>query len=184
MNEVIVDKGRRILILDNAFGLHFRHEMYKFARKSAFKIGWEDGGAIENAQHKFLHARYDHTEITDTRFMFQLARTPLLSELAGYDLTGAVMNLTTPTDVLMTHTHPEDKVLLYYVNLDWQNSWYGETLFFDESLTKIDLAAPYTPGRLILFDGKIPHTIRPQSQLAPAYRFTLSLLFERSSPGE
>ena len=178
MTEISVDKGRRIRVYDNVLDLQVRNEIYTFARKSAFTIGWEDNGAIEPSQHKFLHATYSSEDITRLGIMFYLAKTPVFRELDGLNLSRAIMNLSTPSDVLQTHTHSAAKVLLYYVNLDWKNSWYGETLFFDESLGKIEFASPYTPGRIIVFDGSIPHTIRPQSHEAPFYRFTLSLFFD------
>ena len=68
---------------------------------------------------------------------------------------------------------------MYYVNLEWRDGWHGETLFFDESCKDIVYASPYTPGRVIAFDAKIPHTIRPQSHLASFYRFTLALVYTK-----
>ena len=44
--------------------------------------------------------------------------------------------------------------------------------------SEIAYASVYIPGRIILFDGSIPHAIRPQSVKAPKYRFTLSLFFD------
>jgi hypothetical protein len=49
-------------------------------------------------------------------------------------------------------------------------------LFFSESMKDIVFASPYTPGRIIAFNAKIPHAIRPQSTLASHYRFTFALV--------
>ena len=46
------------------------------------------------------------------------------------------------------------------------------------NLKEIAYTSSYIPGRIILFDGSIPHAIRPQSVKAPKFRFTLSLFFE------
>jgi hypothetical protein len=70
-------------------------------------------------------------------------------------------------------------VLLYYVNLEWREGWHGETLFFQENLKDVAFTSVYTPGRLIAFDAKIPHTIRPQSHIAAQYRFTLAMVFNK-----
>jgi hypothetical protein len=69
--------------------------------------------------------------------------------------------------------------VLYYVNLEWQDGWHGETLFYDESLKNIVFASPYIPGRIVVFDGSIPHTIRPQSYIASHYRFTFALIYNK-----
>ena len=76
------------------------------------------------------------------------------------------------------HSHPEKLAILYYVNLDWEDGWHGETLFYNESGKEIVFASPYTPGRVIVFDASIPHTIRPQSVIGPKFRFTLSIFFD------
>jgi hypothetical protein len=99
--------------------------------------------------------------------------------MVGYTLKKCVLNLSTPADVNFVHAHPEDKILLYYVNLDWRDGWHGETLFFDETGKRIMFASTYTPNRLIAFDAKIPHTIRPQSHIASFYRFTLALVYTK-----
>ena len=36
----------------------------------------------------------------------------------------------------------------------------------------------YQPGRILLFDGYIPHAIRPQSVKGPKFRLSLSLFFD------
>ena len=184
MKEHIADRGRSIRIYDDVFSLNFRHELYSRAIKSSFKIGWEDNDVIENSQHKYLHARYSAQEIDEMGVLFNLAPTPVFEEIAGHKVTRSVLNLSTPADVLFLHTHTEDKVILYYINLEWQSHWYGETLFYDEALKNIVLATPYTPGRVIVFDGKIPHTIRPQSHSAPFFRFTLTIFLEKIRDGK
>ena len=69
--------------------------------------------------------------------------------------------------------------VLYYINLDWRDGWHGETLFYNpNNLKEIIYTSLYIPGRIILFDGSIPHAIRPQSIKAPKFRFTLSLFFD------
>ena len=89
----------------------------------------------------------------------------------------SILNLSVPSDVNHIQTHKEKKVLLYYVNLEWNQGFHGETLFYTEDLESIQFASPYTPGRIMVFDANIQHTIRPQSIIAPQYRFSLSIFF-------
>lgn len=183
MKYHIVDRDRSVRIYDDVFSLNFRLELYSYAIKSSFKIGWGDSDVIENSNHKYLHARFSAHQLDELGFLFNLAPTPVFREITGYKITSSVLNLSTPSDVLFVHTHSADKVLLYYVNLEWQTHWYGETLFYDEALKNIMLATPYTPGRIIVFDGDIPHTIRPQSHSAPFFRFTLTIFMEKLQDG-
>jgi Rps23 Pro-64 3,4-dihydroxylase Tpa1-like proline 4-hydroxylase len=115
--------------------------------------------------------------------------TGILQAVVGtpvYDLVGplrlakANVNLSTPADTHWAHDHRNQIVLLYYVNKHWKHEWAGETLFYNDDLSEVECASIYKPGRIVVFDGEIPHTIRPQSINAPVYRFTLSLFFDKN----
>jgi hypothetical protein len=67
---------------------------------------------------------------------------------------------------------------LYYVNLEWRDGWYGETFFYSDDLKDVAFTSLYVPGRILLFDGDIPHAIRPQSVAGPKYRITISTFFD------
>jgi hypothetical protein len=150
-----------------------------FAQKSNFVIGWADGAIVEKQTNRFLHSVYSEYDVNRLGILQRIAESEAAGELEGYKLEKTILNLSTASDTNYVHTHPEDKVLLYYVNLEWFDGWHGETLFFSEDHKDVVFASPYTPGRLISFDAKIPHTIRPQSHIAAQYRFTLALMFNR-----
>ena len=180
MKEVICDSGRSLRVYDDLFSLRFRTEIYAFAAASRFVIGWSDGLSDTHSAHRYLHSVYSDEDVERLGVVKQLEQTIVGQEMRGYKRTKCILNLSTPADVNFVHSHPEDKVILYYVNLEWRDGWYGETLFFDESCRDVVYASPYTPGRVIVFDAKIPHTIRPQSHLASFYRFTLALVYTKS----
>lgn len=173
------ERERIVTTYDDVFPLDFRHEIYSHAIRSSFKIGWEDNDVLENRHRVYLHSRLSNEDIDKLGILFHLARSPVFAELDGLTITRCVLNLSTPSDVYFAHSHPEAKVMLYYVNLQWEPSWYGETLFYDDALKNIVLATPYTPGRVSVFDGKLPHAIRPQSAAGPSFRFTLALFLDK-----
>lgn len=179
IRDVKVDNGRRLTVYDNVLDLEYRSQIYNFAQESLFQIGWADGSIVENKQHRFLHSVYSDADVDRLGIVQRLEQTPVGQEMKGHRRTKCILNLSTPADANFVHSHPEDKVILYYVNLEWRDGWHGETLFFDESCKDIVYASPYTPGRVIAFDAKIPHTIRPQSHLASFFRFTLALVYTK-----
>ena len=172
-------EDRRIVTYDNLLSYNFRQTAYEFAKNSLFKLGWNDTGTIENSPFKLLHSEYSESDLKTFGLMTQLENTEIYDILKNYKVSRCVLNLSTPDDSNFCHTHSDDFVLLYYVNLEWKNEWYGETIFYDELTENIELAIPYKPGRITLFEGKIPHSIRPQSRIAPFYRFTLSIFFKK-----
>lgn len=179
MKELFVDRNKRIAIYDDLFTLQERLEFFNFANKSYFTIGWADSIDPGQEKYKFLHSNYSQQDINNLGIIEKLKNSEAASELDGYVLSKTILNLSVPSDVNFVHAHPESKVLLYYVNLSWQEGWHGETLFFNEAGKDIVFANAYTPGRLIAFDASIPHTIRPQSYVAEHYRFTLSLFLNK-----
>lgn len=70
------------------------------------------------------------------------------------------------------------KTLLYYANRHWEYNWGGNTVFYDDegnAKTSVEIK----PGRIVIFDGNIPHTVMPMnSRCSPSYRFTVALKFE------
>lgn len=179
IREVTVDNGRKLRVYDDVFDMEYRHNLYTFAQKSLYRIGWADGPIVENKKHQFLHAFYSPEDLERIGLVEKVKSTPVAQELDGFNLVRCVMNLSTPADANFVHAHPEDKVLLYYVNLEWRDGWHGETLFYDEAGKEVVFASSYTPNRLIAFDAKIPHTIRPQSHLAAFYRLTLAMIYTK-----
>jgi hypothetical protein len=83
-------------------------------------------------------------------------------------------------DMLYTHTdcRPDQRELtvLWFLSTHWEPEWGGETMFFDTSGDAMFCASP-KPGRLIVFDGAIPHVGRPPSRIcfAPRYTFAIKL---------
>lgn len=84
-------------------------------------------------------------------------------------------------DMLFTHTdcHPEEKGLtaLWYIAPEWNVEWGGETLFFNSQMDAEVVVSP-KPGRLVVFDGTIPHVGRPPNRICYAPRYTLAFKLE------
>ena len=177
--EFQTDNGRTLRVYDDVFDLQYRYAVMAFAQTSLFRIGWADNLTPEKSQYQSLHSAYSAEDIERLGVLERLANTPVAQEMVGHKVEKCILNLSTASDANFIHAHPEDKVLLYYVNLEWHDGWHGETLFYDEAGKDVVFANAYTPNRLVAFDAKIPHTIRPQSHLAPQYRLTLAVILNK-----
>ena len=173
-------EGYNIEVLDNVFTLDSRANFYKTIRDSKFQIGWEDTTEIEYQNYKYLHSVYNSQDLNKLGLADKLLDTEFGKQLfTQYNIEQCIVNLSKPGDFYLNHTHGSLKVLLYYVNIRWKEEWSGETLFYNDSMQDILFASPYVPGRLILFDGNTPHTIRSQSSIAPYYRFTFTMFLSK-----
>lgn len=171
--------GYNIEIYDDIFSLQFKLNAYDFVKKSLFRLGWDDSTVPERKSHDLhLHSEYSREDLERLGIIRELEGSPLLDSLAGYEIKRTVVNLTLPCSTFYIHHHPQSKILLYYVNIEWKDGWHGETMFYSDSLKEVEYCSPFTPGRIILFDGKCPHALRPQSFTAPQLRFTLAVIFD------
>ncbi len=148
--------------------------VFRQVMDSLFRIGWNDSNEPQYKGFSLLYSQYNFEDVTRLKIL-----DPILKKLKRT----CIVNLTKPMDVNFIHVHENEIVALYYCNLTWQPEWGGETLFYKDNKKDILLSSPYVPNRLIIFDGKIAHTIKAQNILGPSYRFTISLFFNKT-PGK
>jgi hypothetical protein len=166
-----------IEVYDNLFDLNYKSKIYNCVKGSFFKIGWPDSNEF-GKNYDFIHSDYSKEDIDKLEFFKKLENTPVIDHIKNLEYKLTRVNLSTPSDANFIHAHGHKLAILYYVNLDWQDGWHGETIFYDEYGKDIIFTSPYTPGRIIVFDPTIPHAIRPQSTIAPKFRFTLASFFD------
>ena len=160
-----------IKVYDNNMSIDDMTDLYTHAVTAKYEIGWDDTSTIENRQYPCLHSDMQRVELE--QLMHYFYNTP---ELEEWDYQRAVINLVTPSSINFSHTHGNSRVLCYYINPEWREEWYGETIFYKDDGADHQVIS-YQPNRAVIFDGTHPHSIRPASFIAPSYRFTLSIFF-------
>ena len=175
-----------IEIFDDIIPLSVRTAIYTFTANSNYRIvGWHDRSDLELRHKVNLHSNWSLENLQDSKIIPYVEKVLQQSSFKDYtlkDFDQCVINLVKPGDFYYIHTHVIGTIsILYYVNLQWEQNWAGETLFYKENMKEIEFASPYIPGRFTLFD-KEPHTIRPQSIIGPAFRFTLGIFLRKRQP--
>ena len=182
--EYTVSSGKKVRVYDDIIPLLLREKIYSFIVNSHFKLGWLDSITEKGSQHKYLHSFYNEQDSIQCGLLpYLMENDSVAAHLKSLKITHSVINLSVPSDTHFAHSHGEKLVVLYYANLEWQQHWHGETLFYSEDLGEIELALPYTPGRVVIFDADIPHSMRPQSISADHYRFTYATVFDEVKDG-
>lgn len=176
--QYALPSGKKIYVFDGLLPLQLRDSIFSFVNNSNFKIGWADGSTEACISKKFMYSSYSARDDEAAGLLAFLRTTQVNELISGLEQKKSIVNLSVPSDTHWAHAHPEKLVVLYYVNLDWEQHWHGETLFYSEDLNDIQLALRYTPGRVVVFDASIPHAMRPQSPAADHYRFTYAMTFD------
>ena len=168
---------------DNLIDYSTRDIIHTFCINSSFRLGWEDSYEETKRATKNLHSHWSEEDYKNSQLEPYIKKAFSLSKSFKYNLDKlwrVELNLVKSDDVHFIHTHNNRIVALYYVNLSWQDGWYGETIFYDKNnINDIKFTSSYVPGRIILFDGTTPHAIRPQSSMAPKFRFSVSVFFNK-----
>ena len=166
-----------IKVLKNVFSLQVQTHLYTICRNSQYSIGWQDTGDIELANKPYFHSIGDINSDEVRSWDRMIRDTSFGNELKGYKLHTNVVNCSRPGETYYTHNHGKAKVVLYYPNFKWNREWGGETMFYDDNNKDLIFASEYEPNKMILFDGRIPHSVRAPTYIADQYRFTMSFFY-------
>jgi len=170
-----------ITVYDNVFDFKDANLLYLKCFNAPFFIGWADKW---NTTESFLHSPIDSDmwankdlDKSMADFLDTLSNCEPYKNMVSKSIERTIINLDTVADSHSTHIHGNQEVLLYYANLEWQDSWGGETLFYDDSGENVIFTSPYKPNRIIKFDGEIPHRFTPPSANGPKYRLSISTFY-------
>lgn len=177
-------KVANIDVFDGLVNAQCRHKIIGYVRGSLFRIGWSDANHGPKSAYQYMHSGYTKEELINCGLGDVIFSSPEIAPfIEGKEMVRCVVNCTCAGDVHFTHSHGVGElVVLYYANLDWLPEWWGETMFYNDDQSSIVHASRYTPGRIVVFDGAIPHAIRPQSSIGPQYRFTVTTVFNTVAP--
>lgn len=171
----IPESGKKIYVFDDVFEHDWKRKAFKFLLNSKYSLGWTDN---EDPAHyeQYLHCGLSPEDIDNFGILKNICDPNVVDLLKNKPIANCVANLSCHSDVYYAHSH-KNTSLLYYANPYWKEEWAGETIFYNESCTESVFVSVYKPGRVLIFDGSIPHTIRAPSRKAPNFRFTVAMFF-------
>lgn len=142
----------------------------------------------ETSQYKHW-AREITTESTQKLPIYSAAMAaiePFRAEGESYRMYRSYCNFASYGDVLFIHTDCQpgarELTALWFIASEWHPEWGGETLFYDSDMDPQFVVGP-RPGRLVIFDGAIPHAGRPPTRICFAPRYTYAMKFELAGGG-
>lgn len=172
-----IDIGdKKIEVYDDMLSFEERFRLYTFALNSNYQLSRNPGATPESKKYpKTLQSEFN---LRDIHLSQILTNQPLQKYLKDNNLRvyRAYINLCLPSDVYEYHIDgtSDGKTCLYYMNMDWQPQWEGETIFSMDRID-IDYSSAFVPGRMIFFDPTIPHKSTQPSFSAEYHRFVLVL---------
>ena len=183
--EIIKYDNSEVIIIDDAVCTNKRINIYFDCCMLPYNISNSSVNDIQGITDKRLKSDLDHENpivdllLEEGSDSSNIIKKYIPSETYGFSR--GYVNLGIHGDVNHMHVdgkYYECKTLLYYANRHWENNWGGHTVFYDTD-GNIKTTIEIKPGRIVIFDGNIPHTVMPMNpRCSPSFRFTVALKFE------
>ena len=169
-----------ISIYDGEFTWNQRNYIFEFFMNSKYTFSRIE----QNHKEACMVSSFSPDDLKRLQLLENIHTQDLLDRINGRMPIHSFVNFDSMLELHHPHTHPGQEVLLYQANMEWRPEWYGETCFYEPDCKEIAFMNMYTPGRLIWFDGNIPHSARPPSSVSPFCRFTFSMVFAKEGDNE
>jgi hypothetical protein len=180
-HKTVKTSAGQIDIFDDLFDYATREKFYYYVKNANFSTSGSDTSTLETKGDFNLYCALSNQQVEQMGFLNQENTKYITPYVEGMDIKQSRINLSTLNDRNRFHTDTygdlRTKTLLYYPNLKWDKEWGGHTLFTDKTGNELEYCCFYVPGRVILFDGQIPHCIAPPSSMAPSYRFSFVIQY-------
>jgi hypothetical protein len=165
-----ISSGKLLEVYDDCFTYDERIHWFRFIKKSIYKIDGGDFG-YNNLQ---LYSSFSEEDVKRMGFLKSLGFEKINEKynLTNRPIKQARVNLSLQSEQNFVHTDGTGLTILYYPNLTWDLNWGGHTLFMDDVLSDAEYTCLYKPGRVVLFDGTIPHIVLTPTIMAKEHRFS------------
>lgn len=177
--QIQTSSGKLVIVYDDLFSYHERKDWFMFVKNSVYRVNGGEDVSYFN-QPLQLYSSYSKQDLDNMGFLNSDGLKQICDEyeLRNKKIRQARVNLSPASERNNIHTDGNSLTLLYYCNLNWEINWGGHTLFMDDKLSEAEYTCLYKPGRVVLFDGSIPHMIINPTNAAEVHRFSLAIQFE------
>lgn len=183
MKTITTSSGKKIHIFDDLYSYTDRIDWLRDLTAGLnYKPLGGDNGIEFRGDYNLVSILTEHDKIYQD-IMNHPASTNFTTFLNNCEIDQIRVNLSTLHDDNRIHTdgsRMNDPItLLYYANTRWDTSWGGYTLFMNDELTEVEYCSIYKPGRVILFDGSIPHSVAAPTKTAESFRYTFVIQYKK-----
>jgi len=174
--KIPTSSGKLLEVYDDCFTYNERADWYKFIKNSFFKSDGFDHDYDGTNKMQF-YSSYSLEDVANMGFLQSTNFKKINEEYKLLDrgIKQCRVNLSPPSEYATIHTDRNGLTLLYYANLEWDLNWSGHTLFMDDNLSEAEYTCLYKPGRVVLFDGSIPHMILSISSVVKTHRYSFAI---------
>lgn len=178
VKKISTDRSKEIIVVDDFFSVSDQQTLFHFASNSHFTFNNFDIPGDTNLKWRC------NLRPEDQNYLLKLPEkiTDLLKKIIDQDIVFEIehsyINFADYSTVDKIHCdsfnefQTRDLTILIYGNHQWHHDWGGETKFYNNDLSEIIYSSIIRPGRILIFDGEIPHTASAPNRSAEFQRYT------------
>ena len=175
--------GRPFVVIDDLFSPEVADATFSLFRDLDYRLIDADRPDTEEFRHFVRYfPRRDWSENPILKFMIDAASSAL--DTQGWQHSGIsriYANLTLAGDHQFIHTDGYEWTALFFLTDRWLEDWGGELTMYGDSPFEPAISLLPRPGRLVVFDGEIPHRGGCPSRHCSAPRISVALKFRRNT---
>lgn len=174
--KIITSSGFLLDVYDDVFTFAERTAFFNFLLNSKYRV---NGGDSFNRGYQI----YSDFNLDDMKNSGMLDSSGFQEIDKKYNLLNRNIkqiriNFSPPSEQNKVHDDGAGLTFLYYATVDWNVDWGGHTLFMNNTVDEAEYTCLYKPGRVVVFDGRIPHMIMTPTNLAKIPRYSLAIQTE------
>lgn len=181
MKTLQTSNKKQIYIFDDLFDFKTRNNFYQFILGSFYKLKGQTSDTLDFMGEYHIFSEYSPEDVDAMGILTHESSKEFLPLIEEMEFLQARINLGTLYDKNRFHVdttkNKKSITLLYYANMNWDIESGGHTLFANEDISDMEHCVMFKPGRLIAFDGTIPHCILSPNIASPSYRFAMAIQF-------
>jgi hypothetical protein len=173
ITEHITKSNKKITVYDGGVEFHHMQKMFDYFTNSMYSVKGYDA-LYRDYQ---LFSKFNLDDIIRCGFYDTEAFKSIDKQynIMNQDVKQIRVNFSNSAERNRIHEDNVGFTILYYGTLKWDIEWGGHTLFMDDNLENVEYTSLYKPGKVVVFDGTIPHMIMTPSIVSEFPRFSLAL---------
>lgn len=179
MRSISTSTGKYITVYDDYFSYYEKQNYFNFILKSLYRVNGADIAQSSMQTQIFSSYSYDDVKLMGIFDSPGFAKISKEHNFYVMNIAQVRVNLVTPFEKNIVHCDTNGVTFLYYCNLDWKLEYNGHTLFMNDDLTESEYTCLFKPGRVVVFDGTIPHMVMPPTTNECGHRFTFVIQYSK-----
>lgn len=179
MKNIKTSSEKNITVYDDCFTQFEKQNYFYFLTQSLYRV---NGGDVFSTEKQYqIFSSYSVLDLEQMGIINSpgFAKISQNHNLDKLKITQIRVNLVTPFEKNTVHCDTNGVTFLYYANPEWKLDYNGHTLFMNDDLSDAEYTCIFKPGRVVVFDGTIPHMVMPPTTNACGHRYTFVIQYSR-----